>query len=250
MGSYRGKLLHVAERDIYHDVFEVVKVYPNKSTLYLFKNVNMVRKAGYEDFNAADFGAQDYNFNPSTAQDSLERSLRRSKQLITDVVLCNDFDIFATFTFKKERQNIELCKSKMSNWLHSQQKTHGRFKYLIVPEFHKDKKSIHFHALMKDYKGNITASGKFINGRESYNLLSYRSGFTTAVYIDDPEAVSLYVRKYITKDMPMLPGKKRFWLSTGLERPVSLVNQGIFAREHMSWGLIHNNEIFATYETL
>lgn len=242
-------LLHIPELDIYQDLRELVKIYPDKIKLILYKQENQVRKAGYEAVIPDLHDFTDNNNAVETSQDSLIRSLRRSKQLISDVILCNDFDLFCTFTFKSDRQNIELCKSKMSNWLHSQRKQWGKFQYLIVPEFHKDGKSIHFHALLKGYNGRIKDSGKSIHGRKAYNITSYRAGFSTAVKIDNHEAVSKYVRKYITKDMPQFSGKKRFWLSTGLQRPITLHNPNFIDNSDLNWREIHNSEYFTLFES-
>ncbi len=159
----------------------------------------------------------------TSTEDNLERSIRRTKTLISDYVLCNDFDIFATFTFspKKtaDRTDTRTVKRQMSNWIKNQKARNSNFAYLIVPEFHKDGKSLHFHALIHDYPGELIDSGNRINGRKSYNFKSYTLGINSAVKIDDRHKVSNYVKKYITKDMPQFPGKHRFWSSTGLERP-------------------------------
>lgn len=252
MGSFMTgleQLLQVPEVDIFHDLRELVKVYPDKIKLILYKQENRVRKAGYEDTLPVASNLKNHHNDSQISEDSLIRSLRRSKQLISDVVLCNDFDLFCTFTFKSDRQNIELCKSKMSNWLQSQRKQWGRFGYLIVPEFHKDGQSLHFHALLQGYNGKLEDSGKLINGRTAYNIKSYRNGFSTAVRIDNRDAVSNYVKKYITKDMPQFNGKKRFWLSTGLNRPLTLHNQDFINNPAYNWSEKYNNELFTLYES-
>ncbi|MDN5274247.1 MAG: hypothetical protein JWP06_148 [Candidatus Saccharibacteria bacterium] len=164
---------------------------------------------------------------------SKERSLRRTKTEIKDIILCNHFDLFATFTFNKDRQNVDVCKSKMQYWLQSQQKIHGKFDYLIVPEFHKDGVSIHFHALLSNYTGKIEDSGHKSGKTQKiiYNITSYRSGFSTATEIDGDKTsrdmVANYVTKYITKDMPQFAGKKRYWVSKGLIRPIKSYNEDV-----------------------
>lgn len=240
-------LINVPEQNIYFDLRELVKIYPNKTKLFLFKNPNTIRKKGFVDSLDTVISSSTKPLYPS--EDSLARSIRRSRQLITDVVLCNDFELFCTFTFKEDRQNIEKCKSKMKQWLKNQKQKYGTFSYIIVPEFHKDKKSLHFHALFQGYKGKLTDSGIIVNGRNSYNINSYRSGFTSAVYIDNKAKVSNYVRKYITKDMPTFSGKKRFWLSTGLKRPLTVQNGDFINNPAYKWSKIHTNELFTYYET-
>jgi hypothetical protein len=156
-------------------------------------------------------------------EDNLERSLRRSKQLVADYALNNPFELFSTFTFSPKktanRQDPDLVKSQMSNWLKNQQTRTGKFAYLIVPELHKDGKSLHFHALFAGYEGVLLDSGEKINGRKAYNFKSYTLGINSAVRIDNIEAVSSYIRKYITKDMPQFHGKHRYWATKSLMRP-------------------------------
>lgn len=155
------------------------------------------------------------------------RNIRRTRTMISDYVLANRFEYFATFTFdrrKVNRYDVAACKTVMSTWLHRQRQHSPDLKYLIVPEFHKDG-ALHFHALLGNFNGRLRDSGKKRNGRVIYNLSGYRSGFSTAVPIDeDYDAVSAYLKKYITKDMPVMFAKKRFWASRNLVRPVKSYN--------------------------
>jgi len=164
------------------------------------------------------------------SETDIERSLRRTRKAIKDYALCNEFDIFATFTFKGDRQNVAGCKSQFSNWLKNIQKRSGKIEYIAVPEFHKDGVSIHFHVLIKGYRGKIRRTinphtGKPLvkKGRKIYELPSYRSGHNTIEMIDEKKEtstkVAFYIQKYITKDMPRLFGKNRYWASRGLNKP-------------------------------
>lgn len=198
------------------------KVYPNgKIKVFEYSKPFYKRKDGFEPHEPPEgFSTNSEAVKASEVGNSEERSLRRSKTLISDIVLCTEFDMFATFTFKQDRQDLKKCKTKMSEWLHSQQKTYGKFQYLIVPEFHKDKKSLHFHGLLKNYKGQLTKTTKKINNRTAYNIKSYKKGFSTVIKIDNVEKVSSYIKKYITKEMPST-GKncRKFWNSRNLPRP-------------------------------
>lgn len=163
--------------------------------------------------------------------EDVERSIRRSKKRVREYSQYNKFEILATFTFKADRQNIPKCMTKMKTWLKNQQKRNGEFDYLVVAEFHKDGKSVHFHALIRGYKGKLAEAinprtGKPLKkyGRQVYNFAGYRHGFAEAQIIEDnPEShakVGNYVGKYITKDMtPALFGKHRYWRSSGVRPP-------------------------------
>lgn len=212
------------EHQIHVDVHSYLKIYPNFARLYTYPKPIRAQVKGFE---LRTEKKQIKSHNSSFNNESFENSIRRTKTRISDIILSNEFDLFTTFTFKSDRQNIDKSKSKMSNWLKSQQKIHGTFQYLIVPEFHKDGKSIHFHALIKGYKGQLVDSGKTINRRKVYNIKSYKSGFSTAVKIDNTQKVSSYVKKYITKDMPKFEGKKRYWCSQNLIRPIIIQNYSV-----------------------
>lgn len=236
--------------EVIDQINNFVKVYPNgKVRLFTynksFNKIKPIYELHRQGVTASSSKSGTHN------ESTLQRSLRRSKTVISDIVLSNDFDMFATFTFKKDRQNKELCKTKMQNWLNNQQKRTGKFQYLIVPEFHKDGKSLHFHALFNNYKGKLIETGVLINTRKSYNIKSYTLGFTSVVKIDNKEKVANYVKKYITKDMPRFEGKKRYWASTKLKKPTLLYNvdvagyrtDEIFSTENFS---ISEGEVIAS----
>lgn len=149
-------------------------------------------------------------------------SLLRTKQLLTDLCIENDFDLFCTFTFDPKRYNskdILRCRTYMNTWIRNSKERHSpHLEYLIVPELHKSG-AIHFHALFKHFEGVLKDSKHCQNGRRVYNIRNWQFGFSTAVFIDNQEAVSRYIRKYITKDMILFPGRKRYFCSQGLKRP-------------------------------
>jgi len=162
-------------------------------------------------------------------EDNIQRSLRRSKTTVQDIILSNDFDLWCTFTFDKrklDRYNSSKCKSVMSNWLFNQRTHSPDLKYIIVPEKHKDG-AIHFHALISNYHGTLIDTGhKTKNQQTIYKAQSYKSGFTEFVKLDtNKEAIAKYITKqYLTKDMILFPSQKRFWASRNLIRPVSHIN--------------------------
>lgn len=159
-------------------------------------------------------------------------SLSRTKTLVSDLVLCNDFELFCTFTFdpdKVDRFSLSACWGKMSRWLRHQKDNSPDFKYLIIPEQHKSG-AWHFHALISHYKGSLRNSNhKSGSGMPIYNLTSYRSGFSTAVRIENKEGVAAYITKYITKDFIKTFNQRRFFCSRNLIRPRKTVNSPIFS---------------------
>lgn len=201
----------------YPDMYKIV-VY--KSPKYFFKTDSVKRKREQV--------SEDYT--PSIS------SLNRTKTLIKDIVLCNDFELFCTFTFNPKKVDsfkLPACWGVMSRWLHHQSdlsRLKGKeFKYLIIPELHKSGRW-HFHALISGYTSTLKLS-KCVTPtlRPIYNITSFRSGFTTAVVIDSKESVSNYVTKYITKDFVKQFNQRRFFCSRNLRRPVKSLNSEVFS---------------------
>lgn len=170
------------------------------------------------------------NAEKTSNETDLERSIRRSQRSVSDYVYCNRFDLFATFTIATDRFNPEQSKSKVHNWIKNQRNRNGRFRYILVPEYHKNG-ALHFHALMGDYPGEVKRSrslqtGKYLirNKKSVYEFPAFTSGFTKVQYIgqsaEDHAKVGNYIRKYITKDMVTIFNQKRYWTSQNLNRPI------------------------------
>lgn len=195
-------------------VFNTVKEYPDMIKITIYREPLRISHASHSKRRK----------NPECS----ESSIRRTRTTLEDLCICNKFDLFCTFTFDPKRYNsksVNFCRLYMRNWLHNtKNRSSEHLQYLVVPELHKSG-AIHFHALLRGYEGKLKDSKHCQNGRRVYNLANWHFGFSTAVKIDNQEAVSRYIRKYITKDMLLLPGKKRYFCSQGLERPVKRQNE-------------------------
>jgi len=161
--------------------------------------------------------------NQQARKNNDARSIRRTRTVISDLIRANEFDLFVTFTFAENRQDAQACFDRLHAWLNSQQSRHGKFRYLLVPERHKDN-AVHFHALFGDFTGKMKFSGVQQRGKKVFNLTGWRHGFTNATKIQNKEKTASYCRKYITKDLQNLPWKKRYWSSQGLLRPLKIDN--------------------------
>ena len=196
----------------------IVKEYPSMYKLTVFK------------FPKARFSVASKKCKDNRSQQiDIARSVRRSRTVISDYILSNDFDMFVTFTFnpkKVNRYDLNACCFKMQSWLSRQQrKSENMMKYIIVPEKHKDG-AIHFHAVMSNYPGLIKKTNVIQNNRRVYNLTSFRFGFTNMQYLDDDkQKVAAYVCKYITKDMVTVSNRRRYWASKNLKKPVKYYNE-------------------------
>jgi hypothetical protein len=229
----------VKEYQIYENVKEYLIQYPSFSKLIIFKFPSVMRESGWEIINGVE-----PNIGRKHLHNSKEKSLIRTRKIVSDLVICNDFDLFCTFTFAKDRQNVDLIFSRMYKWLQNQREIHGKFSYLLVPEYHKDGVSVHFHALFSGYKGRLRSTGVYHNDMEVFNLTSFRMGHTTATKIVQKEKVSSYIKKYITKDMPTIKNKNRFATSTGLKRPIKIRNPKLSDQAKKTYTTIFENDYF------
>lgn len=226
-------LVKKSQAEITYTVSARAKVYRTSTEVYIPKIPFDKNMAGYEPTEPIVTGARDAI--ATSDEDKLERSIRRTKISVRDIFMCNSFDLFVTFTFKAERADIDKCKTKMSGWLKRQRRTDKSFQYVIVPEFHKDGISLHFHALIKNYSGKIiraynpnTHKQLIKNGRKVWDFPNYTLGHSEVSMIGETEedkmAIGFYLLKYVRKDMPVFASKKRYWASRGLAKPLVIEN--------------------------
>lgn len=222
----------VKSADAHYLVYAKATYFPKFVSVYI---PNVPYKKLYVGLESADDLTPSITSSRDIRESNIERSLRLTRKKIKEYVFCNDFELFATFTFKDDRYDVDRSKTKMTNWLKNQRRRSGSFEYLLVPEFHKDKKAIHFHALIKGYSGVLVPAinprtGKQITKKERkyYSLKSYRLGFSNVKKIDSDKdsqtKVGFYLMKYITKDMPIFFGKNRYRASAGLKKPIAEEN--------------------------
>lgn len=208
---------------VVQEIQTFMKVYPSFTRLFKYANpvnINRFDWGPRKSYQGDKKKNSKYVIDPEEAE---RQSLWRARTNFLDIALSNEFDLFVTFTFAKNRYDVDLLKRKMAYWLNNQRILHGNFAYLIVPEYHKDG-ALHFHALFQGYKGDIESSGIFKKGREVFNIKSYRGGHTEAYKIDNLRKTAAYLAKYLSKDMPKFKGKQRYWCSNGLLRPIKVVN--------------------------
>lgn len=189
---------------------------------------------------------------PTSEEDKLERSKRRTYIAVKDIALSNIFELFATFTFKANRYDDEESRKKMVGWLKRQRKQDKYFQYLIISELHKrceecvetknmiclhhDRpKALHFHALIAGYKGKLIRAVNPYTGkplvkkrRKVYDFPNFTLGNSEIYIIGDSEEDRIksgfYLLKYLKKDMPTFKSKKRYWSSRGLNKPLVIEN--------------------------
>lgn len=160
------------------------------------------------------------------------RASHRARVNVFDLAVCNQFDLFCTFTYDPEqfdRTSYEETYGALRTWLSNRVQRRG-LKYVAVPEYHRDGSAIHFHMLCNSDAVDLVDSGHRRGGKRVYNIPSWTFGFSTAQYITGERSVD-FVSKYVSKYMTKANGRKiggRYYLSGGdLIRPTYIYGDTI-----------------------
>lgn len=172
-----------------------------------------------------------YDFFEENVSQNLEnrrKSYSRAKNKLFDILMSTVcFDSFVTLTLDSEkiaRDDYSVIIKKLGTWLDNRVRRNS-LTYVLVPEFHSDKKSVHFHGLINSsavkleratnpHNGNLLCDK---SGREIYNILDYPFGFSTLIHLSGENArinTAKYCYKYITKTGGEKVGG-RYYLSGG-----------------------------------
>lgn len=220
-----------------------IKTYPLSKVLQVV-NEPIFHADGWEQERAYDVSPKGDGSDPERAAESSRARARRS---VRDIVLCNSFDHFFTWTLdgsRIDRYDADVIKVKLSDFLKNAVRRKN-FAYVLIPEFHKDG-AIHFHGLCKmgDFRlerASDPHTGKELcsaSGRPIYNMPEWKLGFSTCIPLDENyERTCNYIVKYITKDSQKIFGKWYLSSRNLVKRPeIELVDGGIdyytFAEEH------------------
>lgn len=190
---------------------------------------------------------QNYDKSKKKHDEKLKESLVRSRTTIFEIAMCNDFDIFATFTIspeKYDRYHLKEYYRDFAKYINNLNYQRGwSIKYLLVPEMHKDG-AWHIHGMLKglprsqlrlfhlEEKLPKYIRDKLEEGQEVFNWVGYaqRFGFCDLEYVRDNEAACKYIVKYITEDLSRTitdAHAKVYYCSQKLQRPV-IVASGEF----------------------
>lgn len=156
---------------------------------------------------ADDLEAGDGAAAPRDVQAAI-RNYKAAHRRLYDKIQSNPhLNLFVTLTLDEERISRtdygEIIKH-LSRWLDNRVRRDD-LAYILVPEYHADGKSIHFHGLMNDNGLHLVNSHHKDHGKTIYNITDYPYGFTTAKRVTNPkggnysDAISKYVHKYMTK---------------------------------------------------
>lgn len=172
-------------------------------------------------------------------------NIKRAKDKIFDIVMCNKWDYFFTGTFNDkivgENTASNLLKP-LQNWLRNMSYRYG-LKYLLVAEYSPLNHRIHFHGLMNSALDMVDSGTRLCVGHSKpiklstvkrlhipdtdarivYNIPSWRFGFSTAIPVTgEPIQLARYITKYITKDCEKIFGNF-YWSSRNIIRDPEII---------------------------
>lgn len=147
-------------------------------------------------------------------------NMKRAKEKIFDIAMCNDFDYFVTWTLDPgliDRYDPKEVSRKLKKFLDNRvQRNDAR--YLVIPEHHKDG-AIHMHGLLSGNFEMIDSGHKTEAGQTIFNMPQWTLGYSTAIALDDQkERVSRYITKYVTKEFRKIFGSFYYAGGHGLVR--------------------------------
>lgn len=241
--------MHISEATVYQRDVATLKKY--REDYYKITLHKMIRRAGYEAIDGDTSGkCEAGKKNTAGNEVKLGESLSRTRATIFELALCNDWEWFVTMTLNPEyhdRKDLSTYKKKLSIWLKNYNRLHGtNIKYLLIPEQHADG-SWHMHGLMmglpEEHLHEFTEQEKLPikivieikRGHKIYNWPAYANGFgyMTISKIRHIERASIYITKYITKELAKTKIKLNdhlYYCSQGLRR-AEMIYQGPLTKE-------------------
>lgn len=189
-----------------------------------------LRQAGVED-------NRKYRPKKGTVHDKkMDCNISRARSKIFEYAACNEWDYFCNLTLdqrKYDRHNLAVYIRELTQWLRNYgKKNKSAIKYLFIPEHHKDG-AWHIHGLIKGVPESDTED--FIPSKHPQKLIDagYKNwppygskfGFVSLGEVKNPEAVSKYLTKYITKDMEANNrqlGARLYYCSKGLKEAMEI----------------------------
>lgn len=199
-----------------YDITIVKKLQNSNCCKYKIVRMNYVKNKGIEDL--------DNNIVSNKGQVNdikLYENISRAKRTIQELSFCNDWQWFFTGTLDKNkynREDLDKFHKDFTEFLRYFRKNNHldkKIDFLVIPELHSDGKSWHLHGFLNNLPVEYLVKfeigmqmskhilDKIINGNVVYKWLAYENkfGFNDIEPINNQEAISKYVTKYISKEL-------------------------------------------------
>lgn len=170
---------------------------------------------------------------------SLQCAISRSKRMVREYALCNNFQYFVTLTVASancDRFSLTSCEELIRKILKQYKRKNKDFIYLLIAEKHEDG-AYHFHGLFggcpsddivlfrrSDFNKLPLYILRYIdNNKEIYysKIFNQHLGFCTLTKIKDLSRVSNYITKYILKNPLRNEAGTLYICSRGLKKSYS-----------------------------
>lgn len=191
-------------------------------------------------------------------QKKLDPSISRSRRVVLELALCNQWQWFCTFTLDKskyDRYKLDAWYKDFSQWIRDQRKkTKRKIRYLIIPELHKDG-AWHMHALMSDVPHLVSFYRlrkhgwylpDYLIDEGFYCWYEYfeKFGFCSLGAIQDPVKCGFYISKYMEKSIgsAIAVGSHTYYASHGLNRATK--HDEVYGESQYLNTFIHNKYEF------
>ena len=173
-----------------------------------------------------------------TREDSLRRSVERSRRMVRLLAIQIRADRLVTFTTRAtyDRPTLQVIWDRFHRLV---RRVCGGFAYIAVPEPHKDREHLHIHAAIHGWV-NIKllrrcwhAAICSVDGSARARVASSADGASGACSpgnvdiqyrgkshgLEKTRRIASYIGKYITKDLLPVFNKKRYWCTKGVSVP-------------------------------
>ena len=160
--------------------------------------------------------------------ESLRCSISRSKRMIRDYILCNDFKYFATWTLSEE-MDIKEFKTKLSKVIQNYNyRNNTNLIYLLVFERGSLNGRLHAHGVISDIPNAYINKHGYLSSE-----LFDKFGFNSYSEIRDKNKCSTYIQKYLTKDITNEFQGQRYLCSKGLALPIEIDRAHTFKEDYV-----------------
>ena len=186
---------------------------------------------------------REYVPKSSVNTEKLDNNISRAKSVCKELVLCNPWDYWCTFTIspeKYDRYNLKKYIKDFTEFIHNYNRRCNedeKVKYLFIPEMHEDG-AWHIHGFIR----GIREKDLYINSNGYLTWKQYEDkfGYISMSKVRDVDRASSYMMKYMTKDIAKSVtelGAHIYYCSNGLERAKQLYKG--HADLHCEWDWEH-----------
>ena len=198
-------------RKYLHDVVTIKRYNAYHFKVTAFRTL---RQKGIEDDDERKHTAKGEAGNDS----KLSSSISRSRARVFELAACNAWELFVTFTLDKakyDRYNLRKFIKDLGQFIRNYNRKYGLdIKYLLIPEQHQDGAwhmhgflmglpIFHLHPFELSEHLPQKIRVRLAEGKQVYTWEAYarKFGFADIEIVENHEAASKYITKYITEDM-------------------------------------------------